>query len=307
MGKNKSKRLIKINTFLTETNAEIIGGLGLGGGIRTLYRPLSILYEVNRALKSDDIWVKDNILKNHLIAKSRLTQENVKIPLKSLLLSLRRHSGIKYYDISKKADFLIVNKFKEIDTFLLNDKTKKTFKNNINQWKNYVNKRLGNILIVRKLDLSAPGTTFLSFFSSVPLAPGEFWVLQKVPLEHAKIITLWLNSTPNLAQILLNRTETRGTWMKNDLKSLKECYILDPRALTKKEYIESANIFNEFIDVPYPSIIEQLKTKYQAKYKIDEWILRILGFEEEEINSQLNLLYESLYSEIMSLKRLMKG
>ena len=78
-------------------------------------------------------------------------------------------------------------------------------------------------------------------------------------------------------------------------------------ARAKKELIESENIFNEFIDVPYPSIIEQLTTTYQGRYKIDEWILKILGFEEEEITSQLNSLYESLYSEITSLKRLMKG
>lgn len=307
MGRNKGTRLVKLQDFLKQTDVEVIGGLGLGGGIRTLYRPLSILNEKERALKSSDLWIEAAVTKQNLIAQNRLTSKTVEIPLDCLVPSLRRHSGVGYLDITENSDFLVMDAFPHMDEFFDHKKTKEKFEDNVVTWKEYVKRRVGRVLIARKFDLSAPGTCLLSFYSSVPLAPGEFWVIRPLTSEYAKIISLWLNGTPNLTQMFLNRTETRGAWMKIDVRTLKESYIIDPRTLSKNENAELSRTFRQIGDNSFPSILNQLETAHPARELIDRVLLKMIGFSEGEIKETLDYLYSALANEIQKLKTLMAG
>jgi len=307
MGTNKGTRLVKLQDFLKQTDAEVIGGLGLGGGIRTMYRPLSILNEKERALKSSDLWIKESVTKQNLKAQSRLTSETIEIPLDCLVPSLRRHSGVSYLDVTRKSDFLVMDVFPHIDEFLCDEKITEKFENNVVTWKEYIKRRVGRVLVARKFDLSAPGTCLFSFYSSVPLAPGEFWVIRPLTLQYAKILSLWLNSTPNLTQMFLNRTETRGAWMKIDVRTLKESYIIDPRTLGKNENAELSRTFRQIGDNSFPSILNQLEQVHPARELIDRIVLKMIGFSEGEIEETLDYLHSALANEIVQLKRLMAG
>jgi len=69
-------------------------------------------------------------------------------------------------------------------------------------------------------------------------------------------------------------------------------------------------LFEAFDEVKYtdfPSILEQLKTKFPARLTIDKAILRVLGFGDDEINRLLDYLYPALANEIQQLKTLMQG
>jgi len=60
-------------------------------------------------------------------------------------------------------------------------------------------------------------------------------------------------------------------------------------------------------DISFPSILEQLKTKFRLRVEIDKAMLRVLGFGDDEINRILDYLYPALANEIQQLKTLMQG
>ena len=293
--------------FLKQANVEIGGGLGLDGGIRTLYRHLSILYSPERAFKSSDVWLKDKVSEETLTATNRFSRNSVKIPLQSVAPSLRRSSSVDCFDITEKSDFIITDTFPCIAEFLEDDKILRSFQRNKRSWGNYIKRRQGSVFFARKFDLSAPGTRLVSFFSGVPLVPGEFWLLSNLSLKYSKILTLWFNSTPNLIQMFLNRTETRGAWMKTDIKSLKETYVLDPRKLNREQSDELLKLFDSIATIPFPSISEQFRNAHSTRKRIDEAILEIVGFGEKEKEDVLTRIYPALFNEIEKLKTLMEG
>jgi hypothetical protein len=57
----------------------------------------------------------------------------------------------------------------------------------------------------------------------------------------------------------------------------------------------------------FPSILDQLKTKFPARIDIDKAVFKALGFGEDEIDHILDYLYPALASEIEQLKKLMQG
>ena len=307
MGDDRKTRIIELRNFLKQTNAEIGGGLGLGGGIRTLYRHLSILYSPDRAFKSSDVWLKEKVSGETLTAINRFTKNLVSIPLQSVAPSLRRPSSVDCLDITEKSDFIITDNFPCIAEFFEDKKIMQSFQRNKKSWGDYIKRRQGSVFFARKFDLSAPGTRLVSFFSGVPLVPGEFWLLSNLNLKYSKILSLWFNSTPNLIQLFLNRTETRGAWMKTDIKSLKETYVLDPRTLKREESHELLALFDSIATSPFPSITEQFRTVHSTRKRIDETILEILGFDEKEIENMLACTYPALFNEIDKLKTLMEG
>lgn len=307
MGKDRKTRLIKLTDFLKQANVQIVGGLGLGGGIRTLYRHLSILYSKERALKSSDLWLKEKISDGTLSARNRFTNNIVNIPLHSVVPSLRRPSGVECLDVTEKSDFLVTETFSCIGDFFEDKKIMQKFESNKKCWNDYIKRRQGSVFIARKFDLSAPGTRLISFYSSVSLVPGEFWLLRNLNSEFSKVLSIWFNSTPNLIQMFLNRTETRGAWMKTDIDALKEMYVIDPRIIGRKENNELLEIFDSIATVPLPCITEQLQKVHPTRKKIDETILKIVGFNESEIDNILTTAYPALCNEIDKLKTLMEG
>lgn len=299
--------IFKLQEFLKQTKVEFVGGLGLGGGIRTMYRQLSILDTEERALKLSDLWIKEGKMNRNIIVRNRFTKEIVNIPIDCLVPSLRRPSGVGYMDVTESSDFLVEDTFLDMDRFFNDTKAMKNFVKNKAVWKEYVERRLGGVFMARKFDISAPGTRLLCFYSSAPLVPGEFWLIRNLSSDFARVFCLWINSTPNLVQMFINRTETRGAWMKSDIRTLRDTYVIDPRVLTTNEKNELLNTFSKMSRCAFPSLTEQLKTMHPARREIDKLILRIIGFDESEIVEMIDRLYPVLYDEIERLKTLMEG
>jgi hypothetical protein len=133
------------------------------------------------------------------------------------------------------------------------------------------------------------------------------WSVKGFSDDDAKIFTLWFNSTLSLLQMLVHRTETRGAWMKLHEYQIRGSVMLNPKTLTPEEKQDMLNIFDRVKKQEFPSILEQLRTKFPPRVEIDKAILSILGFSDNEINCILEYLYPALANEIEQLKTLMQG
>jgi len=77
---------------------------------------------------------------------------------------------------------------------------------------------------------------------------------------------------------------------------------VDYDKLDKKDKENLLCLFDELRSVEFPSIVEQLENRFWARVKLDRTILKILGFSDSEIEKWLPRVYDSLASELKSMK-----
>ena len=225
-------------------------------------------------------------------AVDRITNEQIRIPLSTFSFGLRSSSAVNTIDVSDEADFLVMSKFEGMNT-VYPDIDERV----LDKWRRKVKDRASNLLIARRFVLPAPGLSILAFYSNKPLVGVDLWSIKGATDKDAQILALWFNSTVNLLQVYILRV--LDTWMKIHDYTLKEFLIPELTKLERKELLE---LFNEVRSVRLPSISEQLKQRDSIRRKIDAAILRVLGFDENEIDNLLSEIYPLLVDEIERLK-----
>jgi hypothetical protein len=174
----------------------------------------------------------------------------------------------------------------------------------VESWRERFNGRMCHVLLARRFDLSAPGTSLLAFYSDKPVVGVDMWCVRKITGRNAKLLTLWLNSSLSLLQILIQRTETRGAWMKIHDYMLDQIFTPDFSKMTDSEAQQLLKVFETFKKTKVPSTLEQLRGKHPGRQAIDKAWLRFLG-DVGDINDLLDKLYKSLVNEIEQLRELM--
>jgi len=66
-------------------------------------------------------------------------------------------------------------------------------------------------------------------------------------------------------------------------------------------------LFDELKSIEFPSILDQLRTRFPPRVKMDTLLLQVMGYSSDEINSLLDYLYPAPANEIEKLKTLMEG
>lgn len=299
-------RLVVFREYLSRKNMDFVRGVETKSGIGFPFYETFVLKDLATALKSYDRWVSSSESKRFVVIRNRYTGDTAKIPFSKLHIGIRRASGLETIDISNSQDYIIIGSFKGIERVLPKD-TLKHFKRNRGRWKEYVKSRVGRFLISRRFDISAMGTSHVAFYSDRPTTGQNLWSLKDADREESKILSLYFNSTLNLLQVYLKRVETRGAWMEINKTMIENFRLLDLDALDAKEKQHLLNVFDQVRNVPFPSVMDQLKTSFPPRRMMDECLLEILGFSKEQARNLLDDLYPRLYKEILRLKELMAG
>jgi len=230
------KRLLSFREYLERQNTDIIRGVETKSGFGFSFYDTFIVREPERALKSYDRWFVEKVLAKKVVAKNRITKETIEIPTRKVCSGIRRASGMETLDLSDRLDYIIIESFKDID-IILSPNLLQNFQEHSEEWKKYVESRFGRFLISRRFDLSAIGTKLLAFFSGERTTGQNLWTLMDIKEDEAKILTLWFNSTPNLLQVYLQRTETRGAWMEINKGMIMDFILLDPDVLNENQEV----------------------------------------------------------------------
>jgi len=294
MEKGASGKLMSLLSYLKKVDGHIL---------RFDYKPPyhgTFLLEPFRAIKKVDQWIVKGVDRKLLTIENRFTKEELKVPINVLDRGLRRPARTNKLDITQILDYVITAKFEKVERLLKNPSALK-------EWRDYVKPRLANLLISRRFDISAPGTILIAYHSLVPAVGVDMWNIKGIPEADAKILSLWLNSTPYLLATIVHRTETRGAWMKLHEYALQESLILNPNALSEGDRRILLEIYDKTKDQPFPSLLQQLKAKFALRVEIDKAVLRVLGFGDDEIDRILDYIYPALAKEIEQLKTLMQG
>ena len=300
-------KLIPLNHYLNAVRGEISRGIETKSSSHVPVQATFILRNMSRARKIKDVWVIKHETNDHLIAENRFNHKQVKIPFQAIRPGLRRLSRIDIIDLTDEFDFVVVDNFPEARSFFSGKETDTILKL-LPGWKKYVERRLANLSISRRFDVSGVGTMLFAWYSpSLMTGTGLMWSIKGLPPEVAKILTLWFNSTPSILQMFLERVETRGVWMQLHKYALNDLMVLNPTTLSECQTRLMHEIFDKVRKERFPSFLTQLKKKFSVRVEIDKAILSILGFEDDEINEILDFLYPTFAKEIDRLKDLLKG
>jgi hypothetical protein len=253
-----------------------------------------------RAIKNVDEWVIRSMEGSNATVENRFTKQTLKAPLKAFTRGLRRSARTEKIEVTGILDLIITRQFNGIEAVMKHPA-------NIKKWSKYVEPRLANLVISRRFDISATGTRFLAYYSEKPMVGVDMWSIQGLTDDDAKILSLWFNSTPNLLALLIQRTETRGAWMKLHEYAMREMQLLDPKKLRKQEREQLLQFFESIKATQFPSILEQLRTRYAPRKELDTLLLRLMGCSDKEALQLLDYLYPALTKEIEKLKTLMEG
>jgi hypothetical protein len=131
------------------------------------------------------------------------------------------------------------------------------------------------------------------------------WSIEGATSKDARIIALWMNSTLHLCQVLLEKIQ--DIWIDIHEYTLKSLLILNPRAISDNESEHLLGVFDAVRRVRFPSLEQQIKSRFQARVQIDSALLQVLGFKDKEAKRFLSTLYDTMTQEFEALKALGGG
>jgi len=300
--KDHQKKLIRLGRFLGRAGAVAREGIESRRGMKV---QSAMIMAERRMRRASYKWALESIKGDILKAEDKSGAINVSIPRKATRRTLVTPSGVGRMEVYDLSDFIVVRKFNGIERFFYEEKLSR-ISQILPRWREYVEDRLGTLLIQRRIVLPVPGLIHLCYYSSQPIGgPGMTWVISGVSDEDAKILTLWMNSTVHLAQVLVNKIE--DVWINVHAYVLQDYLVLDPRLLDGKEKRKLIELFDSIASLEFPPLEEQIEKRFQHRVEIDEAILACLGYSEEDAHNYLEALYDGLVEEFRKLKELMEA
>jgi hypothetical protein len=134
----------------------------------------------------------------------------------------------------------------------------------------------GKMLIVERMRLNTQRLT--AVLLPEPVLSMSWWPFRLrdgLDDRHAKVLTLWLNSTLGLFLLIANRLETYGAWVKFKKQTLHKLLVLDVRKLKDAQLRQLTNAFDSLAEVPLHPLPQMADDEGRAA--IDEAISQVLG------------------------------
>jgi len=284
-------------------SSPVVRGYEMKGG---MVQSLVIYRTPAKALKSKDIWIKVKSKPNGMTFRHKASEAVAfTLPNSSFSRTIRRPSGMNRLNVYKDLDYMITDIKQSSTLRRLNDAIGANLSRRfLESLQGDINRRLGNFFVSADFDLSASGTHWIAFYSPVKVAPAKMLWSMTMKDEYAKLMCLFFNSSMNLVQLLAERVETRGAFMRMREYFLEDFIVPDISKLDERLRGELLRLFKSIEYSEVPSILVQLKTNHAVRKKIDRAWLKVFRY-KGDADSYLDGLYSSLVNEIEILRDLM--
>lgn len=275
------------------------------------FKALNLLPNVEACLKTNDVWFIAQRRAGTLRVQNRVTNETVDLRVADTIPCVRRLAGLTTInssdaigrtlsrELTPAAERLVTGTFRRSEA----TKYLRTLRR---RWQPRVAKTQTHLIMAYKADLGAPGTHLLAaVFDDAAYTAGDAWVFPSLALEQARILALWMNSTFFLVDLLVNRTEQRGSWMRFDKPVLDRLLLLDPTMLSQTQRHQLLDLYAKVHLTSLPSLLSQ--TAQTSRRMIDERILRILGIRGESAAALASKSASAAMEAVSDLVTMMRG
>lgn len=221
------------------------------------------------------------------------TAVTLNIPKSVLEPTTRSPSGMERIEMEKPTDFIVVRRFPGDEQFWDERDPDAVLKRRVP----HVRSREAYLVAAGRnnVNLAAAGTHLIAYVSPRPIAPTwSFWSIQVDSLEAARLLSLWWNSTFNIAQLIEAQSEVGGAWIGWLKRTLLDLPVLDLRALSLDEKDSLLRAYESIKGLRFPSLIEQLRSHFRGRVEIDSAIASVTNMAEFMDSRRLAALHESV-------------
>jgi|GEM_PF-572935 len=255
----------------------------------------------------------DRIEDNKIILKAVRGDTILKIDPKDVVPALRSVAGVRFLELTGREEYALVRSdsidmkvFERVGLVEFN-KLDRAMKDVEDAYKRYA----GEILLARRFQITSPYIFFIAFYSSNKmLAPATINILRSKDLNEdlLKALTLYLNSTLALFQLLSLQVETRGSWVRFDADVWRYIYVPNIHSLALNDDIMSRTLetFNLVAksSEKLSCLYHRISSKSQLQKRIDKIALEMLGLNWGE--EQLSKLYDVIKFELDVLQHILE-
>jgi hypothetical protein len=284
--------------FCSETGVDTTGGLRTTEHL-SFYGPAGLIVcrSVDRATGKSDHLVYGGQEGATFRCYDKSSQVRFEYPASSVKPAIRRFTNIGGPDVSGTSDFCLWRPEPELakilGTYYAPDFARK-YSQRVRRtsprwpggrWAKRVDDSSSRLVLVRRIDLSAPGTTALSIWGPKSLFVAcEGYAVTGVgnPVQE-KMLCMWFNSSFFLLEAIGHVTVTRGTWVKFEQFGLELARVPDVRRLTALQEGQILELWSKVNRVSWPALVTQLEGGTEQRTLLDEGLLRILGVGSEAI------------------------
>jgi hypothetical protein len=243
--------------------------------------------------------------KSNQRSKTRVT-----ISKQDLMPSLRTSAGVVHMDNTDEEEYAIVN----IQRFPINILNLAGLINQeylyraTNDIKQAYNDLAGNILLARRVRLTSPNVYWLTFFSERRIIGPSTMICVKTDtlgIDNSKILTLYLNSSITLLQLLGFAVETEGAWVALQGDQVwSHIHIPDIINLPDDIRKQALNVWNNVKKADTRPLYERIKQEDHVQKVIDEISLKMLGL--ENWMGRLNEIYNAILHEMDFMQKIIE-
>jgi hypothetical protein len=153
-----------------------------------------------------------------------------------------------------------------------------------------------NILITKRFNIVAPGSTHISFYSHKRMVSPNTFYSVKCDKEQALLLSAWLNSVFGILQLLQSRKETEGGYCDLLKEDLGVFLVPDIKTLPK----EIRKVFEKNNLIAYPPMVEQFNNE-SIRRELDKAWMKWLGWSTTTLDDDLTTIYKSIRTELEAL------
>lgn len=243
----------------------------------------------------------DKIMDDKAYLRLRKGRLSTTTPISATVPSLRTYSKVKHLDITNEEELAIVDP-NAIPGEVLRLAGLMPPRNVIEAARDIEdahNDLAGNIQLVRRTQLSSPELYWLAFYSDRNVL-GTTSALLNMNVDNAvwrKGLTLYLNSTIALLQLIAFVAETRGAWVTfHGNQVWHHIHVPDLKRLSKKKLKKATKVFDIINKLDVETLYQRVKGRHEIQRSIDEVALEMVGLDDWK--NRLDELYEAVATEI---------
>jgi len=255
------------------------------------------------------VFILENLNDTNVTFSVRNRQLRETVPRDSVVLSLRTYSEVKHLDITNEEEVAIVepdvisNDTLEL-TGLIPLSNCRVASNDIRE---AYEDLAGNVLLLRRNQISSPGLFWLAYYSDRPVLgiTSAFWNMQTQNSQYAKLLTIYFNSIISLIQLIAFVAETRGAWVTFHGKQVwAHIHVPDVLSLEEEVVTEALELFPRIHKVDTSPIFSRISEHNSIQRSVDEIALKMVGL-PDWIN-RLDDIYDAVAEEIRFMHQILE-
>jgi len=233
------------------------------------------------------------------------------IDKRSCVPSLRSPAGVKRLDLTDAEEFAIVRPHDipesvRLEAKLIDPEMLSRAAEDIEKAYEDIS---SHILLARRLQITSPNVYWLAFFDERPVLNTAVLLNLKIDMEKEwmKALTIYLNSSMTLLQLLAFSVETRGSWV--DLHGdqvWSNLHVPDYSRAPADLRLAALKLFDEIgrrEDAVKP-LIERIRSRDELQRKIDIIALEMIGL--GDLFPKLDEIYEILEQELTIMHEILE-